>query len=57
MTPNPVCLDIQGTLGDAIDIFKSNKIHSVIICNNKKVVGIITPVDILKYVVEPALLQ
>jgi acetoin utilization protein AcuB len=57
MTPNPVCLDMQSTFGDAIDIFINNKIHSIIICNNKKVVGIITPVDILKYVVEPALLQ
>jgi len=57
MTKNPVCLELEDTLADAVDIFIENKIHSIIICNNKKVVGIITPVDILKHVVEPAILQ
>lgn len=57
MTPDPVCLEINDSLGDAIDIFIQNKIHSIIICKDKKVQFILTPVDILKYVVEPALLQ
>lgn len=57
MTENPVCLEEDDTLWDAIDIFKENKIHSIIICKDKKVSFILTPIDILKHVVEPALIQ
>ena len=57
MTKDPVCLDVDDTLGDAIDIFVKNEIHSIIICKNGKVNSILTPVDILKFVVEPALIQ
>lgn len=57
MTPDPICLEEDDTLWDAIDIFKENKIHSIIICKDKKVSFILTPIDILKHVVEPALIQ
>ncbi len=56
MVKNPVCLDISDSISDGVDIFLKNKIHSLIICNEGKAVGIVTPHDILKSLVEPALM-
>jgi len=48
MTKNPICLDIADTVKDAINIFIDNKIHCIPVVELHKLVGIITPHDILK---------
>ena len=57
MTKNPVCLKSSDMISDAVDIFLKNKVHSILICDNEKCTGIITPYDILKTLVEPALIE
>lgn len=50
MSRNPICLSTSATLSDALDIFLKNEVHSIIIVENRKCVGIITPHDILKVI-------
>jgi acetoin utilization protein AcuB len=57
MTREPFCLDENDTIADAVDVFIKNEIHAIIIVRKKKVVGIVTPLDILKSVVVPALIN
>ncbi len=49
MTPDPIVLDIDDTIGLAADIFLSNKIHSIPIVNGSKLAGIITNHDLIKF--------
>jgi acetoin utilization protein AcuB len=44
------CLTAVDTIGDAIDIFLKNHISCLPIVSGKKLVGIITPYDILKVI-------
>jgi CBS domain-containing protein len=48
MTKKPICLTSNNTISDAIEIFLKNKVRSIIIVENGKYVGIVTPLDILK---------
>ncbi len=48
MTKDPVTLPLTATCQDALDIFLENKVHSIIIIEDEKCVGILTPLDILK---------
>jgi len=48
MTPNPISINLDKTIDSVIDIFLQNKVHAVIVTDNGKCVGIITPYDILK---------
>ncbi len=49
MTHDPICLEVDDTIGLAADIFLSNKIHSVPVMNGKDLAGIITNHDLMKY--------
>ena len=57
MTRDLVCLQIEDAISDAVDIFLKNNIHSIIICRDEECVGIVTPYDIIKSLVEPALMS
>lgn len=57
MTKNPFCLDVTDTIADVVEVFIKNEIHAVIVIKDKKVAGIVTPLDILKSVVGPALIN
>lgn len=49
MTEDPICLDVDDTIGLAADIFLSNKIHSVPVVNGDELAGIITNHDLMAY--------
>lgn len=49
MTENPICVDVEDTIGLAADIFLSNKIHSVPVVNGQDLAGIITNHDLMNY--------
>ncbi|MBT8189147.1 MAG: CBS domain-containing protein [Saprospiraceae bacterium] len=57
MITNLICLNTEDLISDAVDIFLQNKVHSILICHEEKCVGIVTPYDILKSLVEPALMS
>ena len=57
MTENPFCLDENESISTAVDVFSQNKIHAIIVIRNDKLAGIITPLDILKSIVGPALMD
>lgn len=48
MTPNPVCVETVDSVKKVVEIFLENRVHSVIVKEGGKCVGIITPFDILK---------
>lgn len=57
MIKNPICLKSSDMISDAVDIFLQNKVHSILIVDDEKCNGIVTPYDILKSLVEPALIE
>ncbi|NNE26180.1 MAG: CBS domain-containing protein [Saprospiraceae bacterium] len=57
MVDDLVCLTVDDSISDAVDIFLKNKIHSILICKDDECVGIVTPYDIIKSLVEPALMS
>lgn len=48
MTADPVTLDKDQSIEAAIDFFLVNLIHSIIITDEGKCVGIVTPLDVMK---------
>ncbi len=48
MTPNPVSMEKDELLLKAVNIFLSNRIHSILIKDGERCVGIVTPYDLLK---------
>lgn len=50
MTADPESLQVSDTIGAAMEIFLQNRVHSIIIKDDDKCVGIVTPFDILKCV-------
>lgn len=52
MTENPVCVDISASIDQILDVFIENKIHSVIVTESKKCMGIITTYDIIREIKE-----
>ncbi len=57
MTEDPYCMDENSSIADAVEIFIKNDIHSIIVEREGKIAGIVTPIDILKSVVGPALIN
>jgi CBS domain-containing protein len=57
MSKDPVCIDEDDTIASALDIFIKNEIRALLVTRSNKLVGIITPIDILKSVVGPALID
>jgi len=54
MTSELVSLDKNEPLSKVIDKFLENRVHSVVITENGKCVGIITPYDILNLINQPS---
>ena len=48
MIKNPFCLQQDDLIGNALNVFLENEIHSIIVIDGKKIVGILTPYDILR---------
>ncbi len=49
MTPNPMVLDPDDSIGLAADIFLANKFHALPIVENDRLVGIVTTHDLLAF--------
>lgn len=49
MTPDPLSLEIDDTVGLAADIIMANKFHSIPVVDDGKLVGIITNHDLIKF--------
>lgn len=49
MTPNPITIDSDDTIGLAADIFLSNKLHSLPVLDGEDLVGVVTSYDLLKF--------
>ena len=49
MTPDPLCLEMDDTIGLAADIILANKFHSIPVVDEGKLVGIITNHDLVKF--------
>jgi CBS domain-containing protein len=50
MTTLVYCLTATNTVGDAIDIFLENKISCLPIIDGKKIIGIVTPFDVMRII-------
>lgn len=48
MTVEPISLSADSPISAAVDIFLENNIHSIIITDDGKLTGIVTPLDIMK---------
>lgn len=48
MTTNPVTLDKDASIQQAVDFFLTNLLHSVLVTDEGKCVGIVTPHDVIK---------
>lgn len=48
MVENPIIVEADQPLSDVIDLFKQNLFRSIPVVTNKKAVGIITPIDLIK---------
>ena len=48
MVNDPFCLEEDDLIGNALSTFLENKIHSIIVVSAQKIVGILTPYDILR---------
>ncbi len=53
MTRNVIALSSNSTLKEALEIFTENRIHAIPILNNNKLVGIITPHDLIFRLLHP----
>ncbi len=49
MTPNPLVLDEEDTIGLAADIILQNQFHAIPIVDNGILVGLVTSHDLLRY--------
>ena len=49
MTPDPVTIEPEATIDEALQLFSKHHIHALPVLKGKKVVGILTSNDILKY--------
>lgn len=49
MTPDPLSLEIDDTIGLAADIIMANKFHSIPVVDDGKLVGIVTNHDLVKF--------
>ena len=51
MSSGVVRLQITDTVADAIEVFKENYSHALPIVEGEKLKGIITPIDIMNFIV------
>lgn len=49
MTGNVKCINSQANLNEAINIFRQNQLRALPVIHDDKIVGIITPYDIMVY--------
>jgi acetoin utilization protein AcuB len=49
MTPEPIVVDPDDSIGLAADIFLVNTLHALPVVEDNRLVGIITTHDLLKY--------
>lgn len=54
MSKEPKSLRVDDTIGSAIEIFLENRVHSIVIEDEDKCKGIVTPYDILKLINQEA---
>ena len=52
MSHPPIVVDEFATTDDVMDILRKSHIHHLPVVRNSRLVGIITPLDVLKYFVE-----
>ena len=52
MHRNPTTISVQGTVRDAARILGSHDFHSLPVVDGKKLVGIVTSTDLIKYLAE-----
>ncbi|MEZ5043011.1 MAG: CBS domain-containing protein [Saprospiraceae bacterium] len=52
MTPNPLFLDPDDSIGLVADIFLQNKFHAIPVVEDGRLVGIVTSHDLLQYAYE-----
>ena len=57
MTKSPFCMEESESISSAVDVFIKNKIRAILVVKDGKLTGLITPIDILKSVVGPALID
>lgn len=48
MTPNPVCVASDAPIADALDILANGKFQALPVCDDGKIVGIVTNKDLVK---------
>lgn len=49
MTRDAICITINDTMDDAIQVFKKNKVRALPVLEGKSISGIVTPYDIMVY--------
>jgi CBS domain-containing protein len=54
MTRNVTVLHSEDTIGDALAIFGRNEFHAIPVVDQELLVGIVTPIDLLKVAFSPA---
>jgi CBS domain-containing protein len=52
MTPQPECISSEVTLKEAILLFRENKFRALPVLENGKMIGIITPYDVMLFFAE-----
>ncbi len=57
MTKDVVTLDAEKSIEDLISVFLENKVRSVVVTEEDLAIGIVTPLDIIKYLYEDHWLQ
>ena len=49
MTEHPICMSPDNTVKDAASLFCANMFHALPICENDKLVGIVTSTDVIAF--------
>jgi len=52
MTPKPHTIVQDALVREAVNVFLENRVHSLVVTENEKCVGILTPHDVLSHLVE-----
>ena len=52
MVRNPTCISPDTLIKDAAEIFLKSEFHALPVVENKKLVGIMTTTDLIKYLLE-----
>ena len=57
MNMDPLCVHRDVPLIEVIEVFKQNMVHSLIVTQHGKAIGIITPHDVMKLLAEEKLIE